>query len=121
MRHAAHVIVGLAFWLVLVGLWALLVVEDKATVAAFRDTALQVAVIVGIVLAVTTWWIRHNVAIYRRKGPRQGRATIAPRVDEDRLGRRVRWSMPGGVRTARAQRHLVVELDGDEKIYRRAP
>jgi len=119
MRQTAHILVGLAFWLVLAGLWTLLVVEDKATAAAFRDTIFQVAVILGVVLAVTTWWIRHNVAIYRRKGPRLGRAAIAPRVDEDRLGRRVRWSMPGGVRTARAQQHLVVDIDGDEKVYRR--
>ena len=27
----------------------------------------------GAVLAVTIWWIRHNVSIYRRKGPRRGR------------------------------------------------
>jgi hypothetical protein len=119
MRQVAHILVGIAFWVVLAALWALLVAEDKATAAAFRDTIFQVAVIVGIVLAVTTWWIRHNIAIYRRKGPRQGRATIAPRVDEDRLGRPVRWSMPGGVRTARAQRHLVIDLDGDQKTYRR--
>ena len=58
--------------------------------------------------------------IYRRKGPRQGRAEIPPITDVDKLGRRIRWSMPGGVRTARAQRHLIVELDGDVKTYRRA-
>ena len=97
----------------------MLVVEDKATAAAFRDTLFQLAVIVGIVLAVTTWWIRHNVGIYRRKGPRKGRASMPPRVDEDRLGRKLRWAMPGGPRTAWAQRHLVVELDGETKIYRR--
>jgi hypothetical protein len=119
MRQVAHIFIAIAFWLVLAGLWVLLVAEDKATAAAFRDTAFQVAIVVGVVLAVTTWWIRHNVGIYRRKGPRQGRASVAPRVDEDRLGRKLRWSMPGGVHTARAQRHLVVDLDGDDKVYRR--
>jgi hypothetical protein len=119
MRQLAHILVAIAFWLVLAGLWAQLVVDEKATAAALRDVAFQVAVIIGVVLAVTMWWIRHNVAIYRRKGPRRGRATVPPRVDEDRLGRRVRWSMPGGVRTARAQGHLVVDLEGDVKIYRR--
>jgi hypothetical protein len=121
MRQLAHVITGVLFWLLLAGLWALLVLKGKATPAAFRDTLFQLAVLMGTVLAITTWWIRHNVGIHRRKGPRHGRAEILPAVDQDRLGRRIRWAMPGGARTARAQRHLIVELDGDVKIYRRAP
>ncbi len=93
--------------------------NGKATPAAFRDSLLQIAVLVGVVLAITTWWVRHNVGIYRRKGPRLGRLDIPPVVDEDRLGRRVTWTMPGGALGAHAQRHLVVELDGDVKTYHR--
>jgi hypothetical protein len=73
----------------------------------------------GAVLAVTIWWIRHNVAIYRRKGPRRGRPENPPRTDEDRLGRDVAWTMPGGAPAALAERHLVVEVVGDLKTYRR--
>jgi hypothetical protein len=119
MRQVAHIATALLFWLALAGLWARLAIDHRATAGAFRDTLFQIAVLVGVVLGITTWWIRHNVGIYRRKGPRQGRAEIAAAVDQDRLDRRIRWAMPGGVRTARAQRHLVVELDGDVKTYRR--
>jgi hypothetical protein len=119
MRQVAHIVTALLFWLALAGLWVRLAIDDKATPDAFRDTLLQLAVLMGVVLAITTWWIRHNVGIYRRKGPRQGRAEIAVAVDRDRLDRQIRWAMPGGVRTARAQQHLVVELDGDVKTYRR--
>lgn len=119
MRQSAHVAVALAFWLVLVVLWVVLAIEQRATAAAFRDTLLQLAALTGAVLAITLWWINHNVRIYRRKGPRRGRAAEPPPTDIDRLGRGVRWAMPGGIRTARAQQHLVVELDGDTKVYRR--
>jgi hypothetical protein len=119
MRQVAHIVTALVFWLALAALWARLAIDHKATTEAFRDTLFQIAVLMGVVLAITTWWIRHNVGIYRRKGPRKGRPEIATVIDRDRLDRRIRWSMPGGVRTARAQRHLVVELDGDVKTYRR--
>jgi hypothetical protein len=119
MRQVAHVIVGISFWLLLAAMWAMLVIGHQANGAAFRGAGFEVAVLAGVVFAVTTWWIRHNVGIYRRKGPRTERANQPPRTDEDRLGRRLRWAMPGGVRTARAQAHLVVEVHGDVKTYRR--
>jgi hypothetical protein len=119
MRQVVHAIVGIAFWLLLAALWVMLVLGHKATGAAFRGAGFQVAVLTGVVFAITMWWIRHNVGIYRRKGPRTERANQPPRTDEDRLGRRLRWAMPGGARTARAQQHLVIELDGDVKTYRR--
>jgi hypothetical protein len=119
MRQVVHAIVGIAFWLLLAALWVVLALGHKATGAAFRGAGFQVAVLIGAVFAITMWWIRHNVGIYRRKGPRQERASQPPRTDEDRLGRRLRWAMPGGAPTARAEHHLVIELDGDVKTYRR--
>jgi hypothetical protein len=120
MRQLAHIVAGVLCWLLLAFLWVVLVLENKATPAAFRDTLFLLAVLMGTVLAITIWWVRHNVGIHRRKGPRQGRPEVAPAVDQDRLGRRIRWAMPGGVRTALTQEHLIVELDDDVKTYRGA-
>jgi hypothetical protein len=119
MRQFLHTVVGVVFWAMLAAAWVLLWVDGKATGTAFRDTLVELAVLIGVVLAVTTWWIRHNVGIYRRKGPRRGRPETPVPTDEDRLGRRVRWAMPGGVRTARAEQHLVIDVEGDVKLYRR--
>jgi len=119
MHQFFHKVIGAAFWLLLAVLWAVLALEGKASGAAFRDTGLRLAALMGVVLAVTIWWIRHNVGIYRRKGPRRGRAENPPRTDEDRLGRDVAWTMPGGAPAALAERHLVVEIAGDLKTYRR--
>jgi hypothetical protein len=120
MRQLRHIVIGICGWLALAGLWVVLAFRHELSLASLGDTLFQLAVIVGVVLAVTTWWIRHNVGIYRRKGPRQGRAEVPPITDADKLGRRIVWAMPGGVRTAPSQRHLIVEIDGDVKTYRRA-
>src|SRR5215207_8237052 len=96
MREISHVAIGVFFWVVMVVLWIVLIVEDKAGAANLTYSVAYVGVIVGAVLAVTLWWIRHNTSIYRRKGPRTGRPEIAPRTDEDRLGRPIRWQLEGG-------------------------
>jgi hypothetical protein len=118
MRQALHIAIGIAFWVLVVVLWILLALEGKASAAAFRATGVTLAALMGAVLVVTIWWIRHNVSIYRRKGARRGRPLNAPQTDEDRLGRQVAWAMPGGAPTALTQRHLVVDIDGGLKTYR---
>jgi hypothetical protein len=118
MRQKAHIALGVASWLLFGALWVKLFVDDKAGPAGFRATGVQLAVVAGVVLAVTTWWIRHNVGIHRRKGPRTGRPTQPPRTDEDRLGRHLRWDLAGGPIAARDRAHLVVELHADVKTYR---
>ena len=127
MRQIAHKLAGVACWVLVVGLWVMLI-RDGSAGDALQRTLVELGVLTGAVLAVTIWWIRHNVSIYRRKGPRTERATAAPRTeratavprtDEDRLGRAVCWSLPGGVLAASSAEHLVIEVDGDLKTYRR--
>jgi hypothetical protein len=119
MRQFVHSLIGIAFWLLLAGLWALLAIEGRASAASFRNTGIWLAALMGAVLAVTIWWIRHNVAIYRRKGPRRGRPENPPRTHADRLDRHVEWELPGGAPAALNERHLVVEIVGELKTYRR--
>jgi hypothetical protein len=118
MRQKTHIAVAIGFWLLFAGLWVKLIVGHMAGPQALRDTGLELAALVGAVLAVTTWWIRHNVGIYRRKGPRLGRPSQPPRVDQDRLARPVRWELRGGVLAAREREHLEVTVDGGVKTYR---
>jgi hypothetical protein len=117
MRQLGHIVVGLAFWALLVVLWILLVLERKAGGASLVYSVQYVCAVGGAVLAVTTWWIRHNTRIYKRKGPRTGRPSVPPRLDEDRLGRAIRWQNEGGAEGALEITHLRVELDGAAKVY----
>ena len=89
----------------------------KAGMSNVTYSVTYLAIVAGAVLAVTLWWIRHNTGIYRRKGQRTGRPTVAPRTDEDRLGRPLRWQLEGGAPAATAATHLVIELDGAAKVY----
>ena len=117
MRQLVHKAIGLAFWVLLVVLWILLVVEGKAAPQNIAYSVQYLAIVAGVVLSVTLWWIRHNTGIYRRKGPRTGRPAVPPALDEDRLGRPIRWQLEGGAEDAVAAGHLVIHLDGSAKVY----
>ncbi len=119
MRERFHRVVGVMFWLVLAGMWALLAYGDRVTASNLVDSIQYVAAISGAVLAVTLYWIRHNVGIHQRKGPRADSPVVAPRIDADRLGRPLRWSLPGGHAAAVSESHLVVDLEDGAKVYRR--
>jgi hypothetical protein len=118
VRQTVQIVVGLAFWALTLLLWGLLWVEHKATRAALLDGATRVTVCVGIVLGLTMWWISHNVAISRRKGPRMGRPEVPANTETDRLDRRLVWALDGEVDGASKASHLVVEVEGDAKSYR---
>ena len=120
MRHTFHQLVGIAFWLMLVGMWVQLVRSGGASASSIVDSVQYVAAIAGAVLALTLYWIRHNVGIHRRKGPRAASPIMAPRIDADRLERPLRWSLPGGHLGAVAEGHLVVDIEDGVKVYRRA-
>jgi hypothetical protein len=120
MRQAGHTAIGVAFWALLIFLWVKLVLDGRVGAANITYSIQYLSIVAGAVLAVTIWWIRHNTRIYRRKGPRTGRPELAPRSDEDRLGRPLRWQLEGGVDGARDAAHLVVDLDGEAKVYRTA-
>ena len=118
MRQILHIVVGVVFWVVTAVLWYALWIQHKATRVSLLDSAARVAICLGIVLGLTMWWVSHNIAINRRKGPRRGRAELSPNTHNDRLGRRLAWEQEGD---ALAAGHLVVEIDGDVKTYRSAP
>jgi hypothetical protein len=118
MRQLLHKLIGVFFWLVMVGCWALLIAEGKAGSANITYSVQYLGVVGAAVLTVTLLWIRHNTRIYHRKGPRLGRPEMVPRTDEDRLGRPIHWRLDGGAIAALGVPHLVVELDDDVKVYR---
>ena len=117
MRQLLHMAIGLFFWILLLVMWGMLVTDDKVGVRNVADSIQYVGIVAAAVLAITLWWIRHNKRIYRRKGPRVGRPALAAPVDEDRLGRPVRWQVAGGAGGAAAMGHLVIELEGPAKVY----
>jgi hypothetical protein len=119
MRELSHKLVGVLFWLLMILMWVVVAKQHKAGVSNITYSVQYLSVVTGAVLTVTLIWIRHNMNIYRRKGPRRGRPEDAPRIDEDRLGRPVTWAVRGGHYQARRARHLVVDVEDGRKVYRR--
>lgn len=114
-----HQLVGVTFWLLLIGMWIQLLRGDAVTPSHIVDSVHYVALVAGAVLAVTLYWVRHNIGMHRRRGPRTASPTMAPRIDEDRLGRPLRWSVPEGHPGALDEAHLVIEIEAGAKVYRR--
>ena len=117
MRQLFHTAIGIFFWIVLVGLWIALATEGRAGMDNITYSVQYVAVIAGAVLGVTVLWVRHNMRIYAKKGPRGHRPPQPPRTDEDRLGRPLRWQFADGHADAVGTSHIVVALDGEAKVY----
>ena len=63
-------------------------------------------------VALTSAWVRHNIAIFRRKGPRTGLPAVSESVDADALGRRI--VSPGDDSLKRA-RLVSVSVSGNVK------
>ncbi|MDP9416353.1 MAG: hypothetical protein M3P48_00590 [Actinomycetota bacterium] len=117
IRRSGQVIVGLAFWLVFAWLWVDLLADGKASPAALSGSLLRVIVIGVVVLAITLAWVRHNVRIHTRKGPRGGGPVQSPRTHVDRLDRPVAWRLPRGHTDALTTGHLVVTVEDGTKVY----
>lgn len=110
LRGFAHVLAALCAWILFVAWWrrVLPTVRREDLDAALLFIALTA--LVSVVL--TAAWVRHNVAIYRRKGPRTRLPEVAESVDRDALGRT--YSHPGTEALRRAP-VVVVSVDGAAK------
>ena len=113
----AQTAVGAGFWLLFAFLWVDLVRDGKATPGTLGASAGLLLAVAAVVLLVTLAWVRHNVGIHRRRGARQARPAMEPRLDVDRLGRAVVWRVPGGRDRALTAPHVVVDATGFAKVY----
>ena len=116
-RELWHSVVGVTFWVVFALLWVILFVEGKVTLVGVEASLISGISFAAGTLVLTAAWIRHNILISRRKGPRTRVATAIPAIDRDRLGRPVEWNVAGGPLGALEGRSLVVEIDGGGKRY----
>jgi hypothetical protein len=111
LRDAMHVLLVLAGWALFFTWW----------VQVLRDTSLPEAVVaVLVILSVslltalaTVGWVRYNLGIYRRKGPRRAVPDVTEDIGADALGRKL---VHPGTEELRAARVVTVSLsDGSGK------
>src|SRR3989304_919893 len=82
-----------------------------------RDASIALAFIgvtVLITVLVTLLWVRYNIGIFRRKGPRKNLPLVTENRDTDFLGRKIEQPVQGSLKTARL---VVVSVEGEVKKY----
>jgi hypothetical protein len=81
--------------------WVKVILEEGFSRVPF--TLLVLLVVTVTVLSSTALWIRHNIGIYRRKGPRRAAPSIAVEGETDFLGNRLigKWDELSTVRVIR--------------------
>jgi hypothetical protein len=67
-----------------------------------------------ITVIATLLWVRYNIGIFRRKGPRRNLPHVSENHDTDFLGRRIEPAESGSLKTARL---VIVSLEGEVKKY----
>ena len=111
LRDAMHVVIVLAGWVLFFIWWG-----QVLRVASIPEAARAVLVILSVSLVTalaTVGWVRYNLGIYRRKGPRRTVPDVSENVGTDALGRTL--VHPGG-EALRSARVVTVSLtDGNGK------
>jgi hypothetical protein len=107
--HALFVVFG---WALFVHWWnRVLPLTDS------RDASIAL-VFIGLTVLFTSLatllWVRYNIGIFRRKGPRKTLTLVEENRDADFLGRRIERSGQGSMKAARV---VVVSVDGEVKTY----
>lgn len=103
---------GVLAWALFVAGWVRVLASGLAPARLLRDVALLAAILV-VVASVTAWWIRHNRAIYQRKGPRRAAPAGPGYPARDRLGRAVDADVAAVTRAG----DILVIVDGETKRF----
>ena len=113
LRDAMHALVVLAGWVLFFIWWG-----QVLRVASIPEAARAVLVILSVSLLTalaTVWWVRYNLGIYRRKGPRRTVPDVPEDVGTDALGRKL---VHPGTEELRAARMVTVSLsEGTVKSF----
>lgn len=112
VRGTIHAAVTLFFWCLFVYWWLRVIPQTSA-----RDAVGAIVLIALTILATTVLtlvWVRYNVAIFRRKGPRKGLPPVSEECDADRLGRGLDHP---GYDSLKRSRAVVVSCEGERKSF----
>jgi hypothetical protein len=111
-RAVLHLLLIVAGWALFFWSWATVVGRPWE----YRDLWLLIVVALVGVPAITGAWVLHNVALYKRLGPRRSVRQVRERYKVDFKGRRIvaDWEM------LRARAFVTIENVGRFKRYRAA-
>jgi hypothetical protein len=106
MRDWLHALIVVCTWVLFFYWWYIVLPVTLLSDAAWALLAILVVSLCTVVL--TLGWVRYNLGIYRRKGPRRKIPEVSERVVSDALGRDL---VHGGWEALRASRLIIVSVD----------
>ena len=110
VRNAFHVLIVVSTWGLFFYWWSIVLPSTLP-----GDGALAILVILVVLLCtvvLTLGWVRYNLGIYRRKGPRRKIPDAPERFVVDALGRDL---VHGEWDALRASRLITVSVDGENR------
>ena len=110
MRDGLHALVVVCTWVLFFYWWYCVL-----PVTFLSDAALAILAILVVSLctvALTLGWVRYNLGIYRRKGPRLKNSDVPEVFAMDALGRDL---VHAGWEAQRASRLITVSIDGENR------
>jgi hypothetical protein len=98
-RDALHVLLVLCVWALFFYWWGLVLPTTSPAEAA--RALLYILSICLLAALLTVGWVRYNLGIYRRKGPRRSVTEVRETFDADALGRKIAHPGLDALRSAR--------------------
>jgi len=110
MRDGLHALIVLCTWALFFYWWYLVIPSTLLSDAAWAVFVILVVSLCTVVLTLA--WVRYNIGIYRRKGPRRKVTDVSERFAMDALGRDL---VHDGWEGQRASRLITVSIDGGKR------
>ncbi|MGZ8432179.1 MAG: hypothetical protein ACXWWW_09510 [Candidatus Deferrimicrobiaceae bacterium] len=99
-------------WLLFVYWWNQVIPQISVMDASVAFLVIFLTFLITSVL--TLLWVRHNLGIFRRKGPRKSLPAVSEEVHSDSLGRRL--ELPG-YDSLKGAPVVVISREGDRKRF----
>lgn len=116
VRETIHLLATLFFWC-LFGYWWGKVLPQTSAQDVF-DALLLISLSILCTVVLTLVWVRHNIRIFRRKGPRKGLPSVSEHCSVDRTGVPV---VCPGAESLKHSRVVTISRQEDRKLFHVAP
>ena len=114
LKKLAHGLALIAGWLLFFGFWWHVLTTQSIS---HREIVLLIAGSLILFPLLTLYWVLHNRAIYKAKGPRRQVRVVAEHYPCDWEGR----NMLGEWSVLKSARSIVVMVDSENKVYQGTP
>lgn len=113
LRGTFHALIAILSWGLFVYWWNSVLPQVDSTEPSIALLFIGVTVLVTVL--VTALWVRYNIGIFRRKGPRRRLTRVTEKTGTDYLGRTI--ERPLGPESLKTARLVVVSVEGESKKY----